>query len=205
MGENVAGNGVVGSVSGGVVNAKGVGGGSSSTITHEKQKLISKVQVVGARRVWGTMKVTTTTSLKSTILKFCPLTSLQIKRKTVLDVAGNVRRWWFVIHASENVLLDLEGRWDQLQFQTGWKLEPCFKPVDPVTSNVDPQTSLEANAVTPALDRDTNQASPESVQDHDNNQALSGILSNFSFFRELSPALGDSSAKSTCIIMCLAH
>ena len=56
MGENVAGIGVVGSVSGGDVSAKGVGGGesgggSSSTITHEKQKLISKVQVVGARRV----------------------------------------------------------------------------------------------------------------------------------------------------------
>ena len=43
-------------VLGGDVSAKGVGGGdggggSSSTITHEKQKLISKVQVVGARRV----------------------------------------------------------------------------------------------------------------------------------------------------------
>ena len=100
--------------------------------------------------------MTTTLSLKSTLLKFCSLTFLQIKRKTMLDVAGNVRRWWFVIHASENVLLDLEGRWDQLQFQTRWKLEPYFKPVDPVTSNVDPQTSLDANAVTPAPDRDTN-------------------------------------------------
>ena len=91
----------------------------------------------------------------------------------MLDVAGNVRRWWFVIHASENVPLDLKGRWNQLQFQTRWKLEPCFKPVDPVTSNVDPQTSpdADADAVTPTLDRDDNQASPESVQDHDNNQA----------------------------------
>ena len=185
MGENVAGNGVVDSVSGGVVNAKGVGGGesggSSSTITQEKQKLINKVQVVGARRVWGMMKVTTTSSLKSTLLKFCPPTSLQIKRKTVLDIAGNVRRWWFVIHASENLLLDLEGRWDQLQFQTGWKLEPCFKPVDSVTSNVDPQTSLDDNAVTPALDLDTNQASPEFVQDHDNNQVSLESCQTFPF------------------------
>ena len=93
----------------------------------------------------------------------------------MLDVAGNVRRWWFIIHASENVLLDLEGRWEQLQLETGWKLEPCFKPVDPVTSNVhvDPQTSpdADADAVTPALDRDNIQATLESVQDHDNNQA----------------------------------
>ena len=143
------------------------------TVTHEKQKLISKVQVVGAR---STMTVTTTSSLKSTILKFCPLTTLQIKRKTVLDVAGNVRRWWFIIRASENVFLDLEGSWDQLKLQTGWKLEPCFKPADPVTSNVDPQICPDADAdadadvVLPARDSDNNQGSQESVQDHDNNQ-----------------------------------
>ena len=116
--ENIAGSGVVGSVSGGdvpVVRVVEV----PLTITHEKQKLISKVQVVGARRVCGTMKVTTTSSLKSTILKFCHLTTLQIKRKTVLDVAGNVRRWWFIIHASENVFLDLEGSWDQLNYKQG--------------------------------------------------------------------------------------
>ena len=116
MGETIAGSGVVGSVGAGDVSAKGVGGtsgegggGSSLTITHKKHKLISKVQVVGACRVWGTMKVTTTLSLKSTILKFCPQTTLQIKRKTVLDVVGNLRRWWFKIHAPDNVLLDFEG------------------------------------------------------------------------------------------------
>ena len=58
MGENAAGSVVVGSVSGGDVSVKGVGGGeggggSSLTNTHEKQKLISKVQIVGARIVWG--------------------------------------------------------------------------------------------------------------------------------------------------------
>ena len=88
----------------------------------------------------------------------------------MLDVVGNVRRWWFVIHASENVLLDLEGSWDQLQLQTSWKLEPCFKPSDPVTSNVDSQNSPDADAdadadvVLPAWDSDNNQASQESCQ-----------------------------------------
>ena len=114
---------MVGSVSGSAVNAMGVGGGeggggSSLTITHEKQKLISKVQVVGAcslRYDEGDYNLVTEID-----------TTFQINRKTMLDVAGNVRRWWFVIHASENVLLDFEGRWDQLQFQTGWKLEPCM-------------------------------------------------------------------------------
>ena len=45
------------------------------------------------------------------------------------------------------------------------ELEPCFKqPIDPVTSNVDPQTSPDADAVTSALDSDNNQASLESCQ-----------------------------------------
>ena len=58
MGETMAGSGVVGSVRGDDVSAKGVGGtsgedggGSSSTITHEKQKLISKVQISEAHKV----------------------------------------------------------------------------------------------------------------------------------------------------------
>ena len=93
----------------------------------------------------------------------------------MLDVAGNVKRWWFIIHASENVLLDLEGSWNQLQLQTRWKLEPCFKPTDPVTSNVDPQICPDADAdadvVLPARDSGNNQVTQESVQDHISNQA----------------------------------
>ena len=80
-----------------------------------------------------------------------------------------------VVYAPENVLLDLEGSWDQLQLQTGWKLVPCFKPADPVTSNADPQICPDADAdadvVLPARDSGNNQATQESVQDHDNNQA----------------------------------
>ena len=51
MGETMVGSGMVGSVSGDYVSAKGVGGtssegggSSSSTITHEKQKLISNIK-----------------------------------------------------------------------------------------------------------------------------------------------------------------
>ena len=45
------------------------------------------------------------------------------------DAAGTVKRWWFVVHAPENVLLDLDNVWGQLQLQTGWKSEPCYKPL----------------------------------------------------------------------------
>ena len=65
---------------------------------------------------------------------------------------------------------------------------------------MDPQTSLhaDADAVTPALDRDNSQASLESVQEYDNNQASLESCQTSPFFRKLSPILGDSSSKSTC-------
>ena len=43
-----------------------------------------------------------------------------------------MKRWWFVIHAPENVLLNLESEWEQIQLQTGWKLESCFRPLQPM-------------------------------------------------------------------------
>ena len=91
-------------------------------------KPTERVCVEGARKVWGTMKVTTSASLKYAVSRVCNITALQIKRKTVSDHAGQVNRWWFVMHAPENQLLDLDAAGKQLQLQTGWKLEHCFKP-----------------------------------------------------------------------------
>ena len=65
--------------------------------------------------------------------------------------------------------------WDQLQLQTGWKLEPCFKPADRASSNVNPQicpiADADADVVLPARDSCNNQATQESLQDHNNYQA----------------------------------
>jgi len=35
-------------------------------------------------------------------------------------------KWWYVIHADEQFLSDLDAKWEQVK-QTPWKLEPCFK------------------------------------------------------------------------------
>ena len=96
--------------------------GTSSETTKTKGPA-ERVRVQGARRIWGTMKQTTHTSLKHVILKFCPTISLKIKRKTISDQDGQVKRWWFVIHAPEDVLTTLDTAWEQIQLQTGWKVE----------------------------------------------------------------------------------
>ena len=37
-------------------------------------------------------------------------------------------RWWFVIHDSEEVLADIDNKWNQLKLQVAWELEHCFAP-----------------------------------------------------------------------------
>ena len=39
------------------------------------------------------------------------------------DYAEEIKRWWFVLHDSEEALRMLEDKWDNIQMQTGWKLE----------------------------------------------------------------------------------
>ena len=58
-----------------------------------------------------------------------PSVSLRVKRKTICDNAGKVKRWWFVLHSSEEALKSLEDKWNSIQMQTGWKLELCFRPI----------------------------------------------------------------------------
>ena len=65
--------------------------GTSSETTKTKGPA-ERVRVQGARQIWGTMKQTTHTSLKHVRLKFCPTISLKIKRKTISDQDGQVKR-----------------------------------------------------------------------------------------------------------------
>ena len=51
-----------------------------------------KLRVDGVRRVWGTLKETTVSSLKSTIMIFSPSASLAVKRKTTRNDIGEIKR-----------------------------------------------------------------------------------------------------------------
>ena len=104
------------------------------------RKSNQKIRVEGVRRVWGTLKETTASSLKSTIMKFSPSATLFVKRKTVRNDAGEIKTWWYVLHDSEEVLKVLEEKWEGLQMHTGWKLELCFRPHH-ATDSVKPMTT----------------------------------------------------------------
>ena len=63
------------------------GSNSSSTTLSSKEKS----QVEGVRRVWGTMRETTRSSLQYTVMKFSPSSTLVVKRKTIQSEAGEVK------------------------------------------------------------------------------------------------------------------
>ena len=74
----------------------------------------AKVQVKGARKIWGTMAESTVRSVKNVITRFCNVapSRLNVKRKNRVMSDINKSVWWYIIHADEKVLSDLESKWD---------------------------------------------------------------------------------------------
>ena len=104
------------------------------------------------------MRVTTSTSLHSVIARLSGIESLKIKRKTIVDRTGQVKRWWFIIHASESVLKSLDSRWEAVHLQTSWKLEVCYKPV--CTTNSSLITDAPVTSENVCVDMPTTTLSP---------------------------------------------
>ena len=48
----------------------------------------------------------------------------------------DVKWWWYVIRNSVEALLTLDKAWKNIQLQTDWKLEQCFRPVQSATNNI---------------------------------------------------------------------
>ena len=112
---------------------------SSSNVKVARPNLNSeKVMVSGARRVWGTMKETTTAAVKNTIrrLSGCEM-ELKVRRKTK-ELSNNRYLWWFVLHDDEERLQMLETAWGKVLMHTNWKLEPCLMTDSKVRPNSPP-------------------------------------------------------------------
>ena len=88
----------------------------------------ARVRVEGARRIWGTHPHATSKTVENAIGRFCNVQGLRIKRKTSRNMQTRKSSWWFMIHAEESVLRELDDKWDSLNTQTSWVLKPCSKP-----------------------------------------------------------------------------
>lgn len=154
-----------------------------------RSKIVNRVIVHGARRIWGTLKSASTHTIRNAVTKFAKVNnigSIQVKRKYKISQAGKIK-WWFVIHAEEEtVLKPLERNWENVSVQTGWKLETCTKPADDTlqSSNTHSNTSFnQTSATVSTCDDIVHTCTSEVPSNHDNgspcpnNSSLSGITS----------------------------
>ena len=69
----------------------------------------------GLIRVWENMS--RTKSAVNVIARCCNLAGLKIRRKPRAADTGKIS-WWFLIHADEAVLYELDTKWKSVNLQT---------------------------------------------------------------------------------------
>ena len=127
----------------------GAGSDAGSTALGEPSVSTNKIKVVGARRIWGTLKSSSTKIVKSVILRVSKIEGeLRIKRKDKENPTTGRPKWWYVVHGSESTLMELEAKWDQVKVQTSWKLEPCFLTE---SQNISPPSATTTDAASTLL------------------------------------------------------
>ena len=112
---------------------------------------------------WGTLKQCNAGAVQRAIHQFStvPDGSIEVRRK-YKTLKNAKQRWWYVLKAEEELLQRLDGEWEGVKLQTGWKLEPCLAykdspqspptPQSPIPSpaNAEPSTSSTAVVTNPA-------------------------------------------------------
>ena len=83
---------------------------SATAAISAKEKGENKIRVIGARRVWGTLKSSNVKSVKSVIARVCKIGEVRVVRKDRLKPGTNKSMWWYVVHAKESVPSDLETK-----------------------------------------------------------------------------------------------
>ena len=133
---------------------------------HTPKPLKNRVLIPDARKVWGTLRSTTSTALFNAIGRFIPTQSLTsglvIKRKYKTSQCGLVKRWWFVIRGDLSAINMLEQQWMNISTHTGWKLENMYCYEDSSPANVLPGQQPEQPQTSSTLQSDNAQQSSTS-------------------------------------------
>ena len=116
----------------------------------------NRMPVKGARKIWGTLRQTTSSAIQNTLKALTKSGSngLTVKRKfkTALSDQNRVMKWWFVVRGEEQLLEQLQDEWPAVYVQTSWRLEPVLSYAttadDPGTTTAEkPTESGERSAV----------------------------------------------------------
>ncbi len=111
------------------------------TERQQNHLLKSRIPLKGARKIWGTLRHTTTLAVQNTLKALTKCSSgLTIKRKFKTTDRNRVTKWWFVLRGEEQLLEQLQEEWPAVSVQTSWKLEPVLSYGD-IPDDPDPPTA----------------------------------------------------------------
>lgn len=121
----------------------------------QPQESCQRKPLPGKRKVWGTMKICPSTTVKSVISQLTCITdtSIQVKRKYKMAEGGKVAKWWHVVSGDEGIMAKLEEEWGKVQIQTSWVIKPCLSYIDvnPGTISINPvNDELPVMPITPS-------------------------------------------------------
>jgi hypothetical protein len=72
--------------------------------------------------------------------------------------------WWFVLHDDEANLQVIDAKWEQVELQTSWKLEPCYRQeTAPAVQPLAPPTDTSIGGVCAEESTDTANVSSHAV------------------------------------------
>ena len=100
-------------------------------LQHPLMEVRKYLHVLGKRRVWGTLKACSHTTVKHALDQLVPALKgkLEVKRKYKKLRDNRICRW-HVISGAEKDLEDLQKSWEVVHIQTRWKLESCLMDAD---------------------------------------------------------------------------
>ena len=142
--------------------------------------------IPGKRKVWGTLKLCSSTSVKSVITRLTSVghADIRVKRKYKLGNGKKVAKWWHVVSGDEGIMTKLEQEWGMIQMQTSWSIESCMSYVDntqaaPTSDDHSSDNSNETNANARNNgefnngNNDGSSVAPELSPNSDNNESTS--------------------------------
>ena len=101
---------------------------SAGSTDSSKSTHLQRTPVDGVRRIWGTLKSSTTAAVSATLKKLWPVSSSMTVRRKFREYGDNKTRWWFILKGEEKTLQTMEEDWERIQMHTNWKLEHCTAP-----------------------------------------------------------------------------
>ena len=140
---------------------------TDSSSSANRNNMQERVEVDGARKVWGTHPHATSKTVENAIVRFCQIQGLRVRRKTSTNDQSRRTSWWFVIHADESVLQELDQKWDTLNLQTNWILKRCTMPASAVapTVNTSSHDNSDKDAANTTVDPEPLQTQPNPSSD----------------------------------------